>query len=317
MKLTVIVTTFNHEPFIAQALDSVLQQVTSFDFELIVGDDASTDGTRRILERSRAGHPDRIRLVLPAVNQGNNGNTLARLLLAQARGEYVAWLDGDDYWLVPEKLQCQVDYLEVHQDVSICCHRAYNLYPDGTARPYEDNFEYEVGRRTFQLTDILFQNFLPTCSIVFRRRFLPPLPGSYERMPSADWFLNVLLAGRGPIAYLDPVWGVRRVHANGVISAKPQAVKIAFNITCVKTIDAHFRWRYHRLARARLAYLHWLMARQLVHDGASGRARWHALRSLMLRRRGDDWPWRESLGMTLGSRLGARVERLFSRDVPH
>lgn len=119
MKVSVCITTYNLEPYIAQTLDSVLCQETSFDYEVIVGDDFSTDRTREILLQYKAQYPDKIVLHFQEKNVGVNRNDYD--LIHLAKGEYIAWCDGDDYWLTKDKLQKQVDILDANPDFS-CVH---------------------------------------------------------------------------------------------------------------------------------------------------------------------------------------------------
>lgn len=119
-KLSVIVITYNHEKYIRQALDSILMQHVNFDYEILIGDDASTDGTSKILREYRNKYPDLIRLKIWKKNQGPTRNDY--FLKMHAEGEYIAQLEGDDYWTDPEKLQIQVDFLEKHKDYIGCTH---------------------------------------------------------------------------------------------------------------------------------------------------------------------------------------------------
>lgn len=119
LKVSVCITTYNLEPYITQTLDSVLCQETSFDYEVIVGDDFSTDRTREILLQYKEQYPDKIILHFQKENVGVNRNDYD--LINLAKGEYIAWCDGDDYWLTKDKLQKQVDILDANPDFS-CVH---------------------------------------------------------------------------------------------------------------------------------------------------------------------------------------------------
>lgn len=119
IKVSVCITTYNLESYIAQTLDSILRQETSFDYEVIVGDDFSTDRTREILLQYKAQYPDKIVLHFQEKNVGVNRNDYD--LIHLAKGEYVAWCDGDDYWLTKDKLQKQVDILDANPEYS-CVH---------------------------------------------------------------------------------------------------------------------------------------------------------------------------------------------------
>ena len=131
-RISVSVITYNHAAYIAQALDSALAQRTTFDYEIVIADDCSNDGTREIVARYGRRYPDRIRVLLPDRHRGFVRNAL-RLSHAW-RGEYVAMLDGDDYWIDTRKLQLQADLLEAHPDAFVCGARAY-IWKDGEPQP--------------------------------------------------------------------------------------------------------------------------------------------------------------------------------------
>ncbi len=226
MKATVSLTTYNHAPFIGQAIESVLMQQARFDFELLIGEDDSTDGTRGIVKGYETRYPQRIRLLLHdkkdviyvngrATGQWNFANNIRN-----ARGEYVALLEGDDYWTSPLKLQQQVDFLEGHRDCAICFHsvqvrddrdpqNAPVLRPDGPRDRYE-------------IEDLLKGNFLYTCSVAFRAGLFSDFPSWFFKSPIGDWPLHVLNAQHGWIGYLDEVMAVYRKHAGGFWSTQPR-----------------------------------------------------------------------------------------------
>lgn len=112
LKVSVCVTTFNVVSYIRQTIESILLQKTDFTYEIIIADDLSNDGTRDILEELRARYPEKIVLFYPEDKSGVC--KLNYLLVMQAKGEYIAWLDGDDWWCDDLKLQKQVDYLDSH-----------------------------------------------------------------------------------------------------------------------------------------------------------------------------------------------------------
>ncbi|MEM6399437.1 MAG: glycosyltransferase family 2 protein, partial [Cyanobacteria bacterium P01_D01_bin.116] len=112
--VSVSLVTFNHEKFIAQAIESVLLQEVDFSYEIIIGEDFSSDKTREIVIEYQKQYPDIIRLILPEENLGYYGQKIFVQTLQACRGKYIALLDGDDYWTTPNKLQQQVDFLDNH-----------------------------------------------------------------------------------------------------------------------------------------------------------------------------------------------------------
>jgi glycosyltransferase involved in cell wall biosynthesis len=111
--------TYNHAPYIAQAIECVLAQKTNFPFELVIGEDCSTDGTREIVFDYAKRYPDIIRVITSDNNVGMKANSYRTTQACQ--GKYIAWCEGDDYWHHPKKLQKQVDILEAHPEYSLVC----------------------------------------------------------------------------------------------------------------------------------------------------------------------------------------------------
>jgi hypothetical protein len=189
----------------------------------------------------------------------------------------------------------------------MCWHRAYNLYPGQGLTPYENNFDYDLQKTYYSLRDVIFQNFIPTASIVFRNG-LVTLPPAFATVPAADWFYNALLAERGPLAFLNEVWSVRRVHAGGLISMKSPEAKLQFNIDCVRMIDAHFKNVYRTEAKARLAYLHRELAIRLREIGQPWRGAVQAARSLAASPADSRWPRVDTLAMIIGNTMAPSVD---------
>ena len=125
--------TYNHERFIAQAIEGVVMQKTQFSYELVIGEDCSTDNTRVIAESYVRKYPDIIRLLPAEKNLGIWANGLRTL--KECKGKYLAFCEGDDYWTSPEKLAKQVEMLEKHPGYSICFHNVLVQYEGGEFPP--------------------------------------------------------------------------------------------------------------------------------------------------------------------------------------
>ena len=214
VKLSVRVITYNHAAFIKQALDSVLAQQVSFPYEIVIGDDCSTDGTREIVVEYQRRYPDRIRLLLAERNRGSRYNFIETF--EACTGQYVALLDGDDYWTAPDKLERQVAFLDRNPDYAICFHDALGVHEDGTRLP-----ERVVGSHisgSLDLLNVLGGIVPPTSTVVFRVNFRK-LPGWFQQAPFGDWPLQILNARHGKLAYLNEVMGVYRLHPGGISRA--------------------------------------------------------------------------------------------------
>ncbi|MCD4674136.1 MAG: glycosyltransferase, partial [Anaerolineaceae bacterium] len=123
--VSVNIVTYNHEPYIAQAIEGALMQKTNFPYEVLIGEDDSSDGTREICKEYAAKYPDKIRLFLNDrrnviyVNEQPTGRWNFINLLKNSKGKYISFCEGDDYWHHPKKLQMQVDYLETHPECGL------------------------------------------------------------------------------------------------------------------------------------------------------------------------------------------------------
>ena len=217
-RLSVLCIAYNQAQFIRQALDGFLAQRTRFDFEVIVHDDASTDGTDGIIRDYAARHPDVIRPLFETENQYSQGKAfLQDRMFPLVRGEYVALCEGDDYWTDPDKLQKQVDWLDAHPASGLCFHPVCIRYEDGS-RP-DETFPpsaWGEGRGAFSFAELLRRNFVQTNSVVYRWR----LHGEGAELPRSimprDWYLHLLHAESGEIGFLPETMSVYRRHSGGV-----------------------------------------------------------------------------------------------------
>ncbi len=200
--------TYNHEKFIAQALDSFLMQQTNFDFEIVLGEDCSTDNTRSICKQYQQKYPDKIKLLLPETNVGMMGNFINTLNSCNAK--YVALCDGDDYWTDTQKLQKQVDFLEANTDYSICFHRVLELHPNQEILPEKLNTKATI--TTYSLHDLAFKNFIRTPSVVYRNHLFKAMPAWLSNSPVGDYVVHLLNASNGKILYLPDTMAVYRKH---------------------------------------------------------------------------------------------------------
>lgn len=247
-KVSVCIQTYNHESFIAQAIESVLGQEVNFEFELIIGEDDSSDGTREIV-RSYAGRfPDIIRLFLNdrqnVIHVGGKATGRWNFLnnLRHAKGEYVALLDGDDYWIDRRKLQKQVDFLDLHRRYVACCHDVELLY-EGNTGPQRRPLRRPSGH-SISLVDLLEGNVIPTCSVVYRRCAPEPLPDWLERTPTGDWPLHILNARRGDYYFMDEKLAVYRVHEGGYWSSNDRAFYARRKLDAYAIINVGLDYQY-------------------------------------------------------------------------
>ncbi len=276
MRATVLLVTYNHAPYIAQALESVLAQTTDFPFEVIVSEDCSSDGTRAIVEEYRSRHPDRIRLLLSPRNRGDN-EVIARGIRA-ARGDVIAYLDGDDWWTDPHKLQAQVEFLEREPGCTMCYHNVLRIYEGGGRAPHP---ALPPGPRQPMTTeDVLARYCINSCSLAFRRAAVPELPDWYRSADLADWALALLVSTRGELGYLDEVMAAYRIHASGVWSALTHIQRIERRLNFYERLGSDLKRTYAAAIRIGRAQTYLDLALAWEAEGHAGRAAAYLFRSL-------------------------------------
>lgn len=207
--------TYNHEKYIAEALDSFLMQQTNFSYEILVHDDASTDDTANIIRSYHKKYPDLIKPILQTENQYFKGVKISLgLNFPRAKGKYIALCEGDDYWTNPLKLQKQIDVLEKNTKLSMCIHATKLIDANNGAtidvkRPHNNDAEFNCEEM------ILGGSFFHTSSVVFRKEFLklPPkwvlvTEGFHSEIP-------LVLAPHGNVYYINEIMSAQRSRTPG------------------------------------------------------------------------------------------------------
>jgi glycosyltransferase involved in cell wall biosynthesis len=275
MKVSVAMVTYNHEKFIAKALDSVLMQSTNFDYEIVIGEDCSTDNTRSILLDYQKRHPGKFRLLLHEKNLGMHLN--GAQTLDACKGEYIAMLDGDDYWTSPEKLQKQVDFLDSHPACAVCFHNALIVYEDGSREP----ISYRPNQKAFStIIDLFLDNYIPTCAVMFRSGLFGKVPEWIGTLKMGDWLIHILNALHGNIGYLDETMAVYVVHPGGVWSTKNWQDHEPAMIAMFEALVVNLGPRYAGILLRILRWRCFALSRRYEEIGDLTRARTYAGESL-------------------------------------
>jgi glycosyltransferase involved in cell wall biosynthesis len=270
MKVSVLVVTYNHAPFIRQCLDSALMQRPQGLYEILISEDCSTDGTRELVKAYQQRHPKIIRLLLSTENIRTNA-VVARGIHA-ARGDYVALLDGDDYWIAPDKLQRQAAFLDSHPECTICFHNARVLHENATRAP--SNWTPPGHPEITSIEDLFLGNYIATCSTLFRRGIIDPIPAWYDSFfPITDWPLHLLNAEHGLIGYINEVMGVYRYHPGGLYSPLSEDQKLSATLHFYQHINSCMERRHHRLIQVAISkyFIEW--AEEFLKRGQKHRAR--------------------------------------------
>jgi len=236
--------TYNHEKYIKQAIESVLTQKTKFDYELIIGEDYSTDDTRRILSQYQIRNPNRIRIIFNNKNLGPAEN-FVRTFNA-CKGTYIALLEGDDYWINSSKLQKQVDLLDSNLRYSMCFHTAQAFYEINPKKKYFIPSQNRESGEYF-VEDILAYNFIASCSAMYRNIYFKKLPDWFKLFAIGDWPLHTLYAMHGSIGYIDEVMAKYRIHSDSRYSSRTRIANYLDIIKTQKRLDRCLRYKYHKI----------------------------------------------------------------------
>lgn len=214
--LSVWCITYNHGKYIEDAIKGFLSQITDFDFEIVVHDDASTDETTNIITRYQQEYPEKIRTIIQKENlyskSSKNWHGRKAIMEKELKGKYIAVCEGDDFWLDAHKLQIQVDYMEAHPECIMTVHDAVicNCL-DGSVKdmaPY--NCEKDISAEELIMW---YNGNTPTASMVYRREVLD-INGFFVNMHGGDWALELYSITKGRVHYFDRIMSCYRANAD-------------------------------------------------------------------------------------------------------
>ena len=243
--ISVCCLTYNHKPYIRDAIEGFLMQETEYPYEIIIHDDASTDGTQDIIHEYADRNPEVFRASLQSENQFSKGVLICeKLLFPEARGKYIAMCEGDDCWIDPHKLQIQVSYMESHPECSMTFHAA-EYETDGKLNWNE---QYPIEECDVPLRDIFYGGgfYCPTASLVFRTEIIKEIP-EFRTISKyiGDYPLQLLLASRGTVHFFPQRMCKYRYLAIGAYSTElnnNSSIQIRNTRNRVDIIRSFERW---------------------------------------------------------------------------
>ncbi len=213
--VSVLMLAYQNEAYVGQAIASVLAQQCNFAFELLIGEDASRDGTLKVIERAVRDAPIPVRVFNRPSNVGMISNY--DLLLRAAQAPYVANIDGDDLWVDPRKLQKQIDIIHADPNVAMVFGRSEAVDHTGALVP---SVEYLRERAGATVNEIFVKCDIPLSTVMFRRAWLPSLPTWCMTLPGYDWGIFLLLATKGKVLCVPDVVARYTWHGLGVSSGR-------------------------------------------------------------------------------------------------
>lgn len=218
-KVSILIQTYNHEDYIEECVLSVVNQKFDFEYEILIGEDYSTDNTRQVCMKLANQFPDKISLFLHKkenkiiIDGKMRGKFNLLYNFFNCRGEYCAKLDGDDYWIDSNKISKQYNFLNNSLDYNICYHQAYN--EDGTKRS-----KINVLNKSSDYKNLLYKNEIASCTALYRINTDEKLiPSWFMKTTIDDLPFHYILSKKNKIKCLPDRMSVRRIHGNSIFSS--------------------------------------------------------------------------------------------------
>ncbi|MCP9754725.1 glycosyltransferase [Lacihabitans sp. CCS-44] len=258
--VSVHLLTYNHAKFITQSIESVVNQKTNFSFEIIIGDDHSTDGTSQIVDQYAAEYPELIKVVRGKTNGGPQPNSIR--ILENSQGKYMAALEGDDYWIDPLKLQKQTDFMEQNPDFAICFTNTRVEFFENNEEPYLLNSTIE--KDVFELKDLIAETevwFMGTATLFYTMSSIFPVQPWFHKTKSGDIPMIMLAARHGKIKYLPDVTAAYRRHSAGASNTdhKDDAKFLENRIMMYTNLDKDTGYKFHDKFKRNLGGWYYLL----------------------------------------------------------
>ena len=227
-KVSVIMTAFNQEAYVDRAIAGVMHQKGNFDIELLIANDASTDGTLDRVMAWQRRYPNNIRVINHPKNLGLAPNYLSAF--REATGDYLCICDSDDYWISSHKLERQVRYMESHPECAITFHRVINIYePEGVKTLSNGGTPVDSTIR-----ELSRSNFITNSSVMYRRRLVPAedLPDWLATVSSPDYVYHMLYAIHGTVHYFKRPTAVYLKHpqSDWSLSGEEKRLRMSFDV---------------------------------------------------------------------------------------
>lgn len=231
--VSIFVMVYNHGQYLKDCLDSLLEQKTNFNYDIVVGEDCSKDNSREILLNYQKLYPGKFKLLLHPNNIGAVDNQ--NMTYENCSGKYIAICEGDDYWIDASKLQKQIDFLEKKPEYSLTFHKIKEI----TTRQERFSYDNPNEEKTYTLEDLSKENFIVTVSVVFRKNF-EKLPEWMKYSPIGDYPLHLLNASFGLIKYFPEEMAAYRV-GSGIWSTQNTVDQIVNTMFSLKFLLQHFK----------------------------------------------------------------------------
>lgn len=224
IKVSICCLTYNHEKFINDTLKGFVSQKTSFKYEVLIHDDASTDGTAGIIREYEEKYPHIIKPIYQAENQYSKGIKISMTYnFSRAKGKYIAMCEGDDFWIDEFKLEKQINYMEEHRKCMFCFTNGQilDMANQGTIKKFipqdiESKKIYNLTKKDYNVGEVARLGFIPTASFVFRTECIDMFPSYYDDLcPAGDMKYKLYCTAMGYAHFIDDETCVYRMNVSG------------------------------------------------------------------------------------------------------
>ena len=263
--ISVWIITYNQEKYIAKALESALEQETDFKYEIVIGEDCSTDGTRKILLEYQAKYPEKIKLLLHEKNVGMIANQ--NLTFKACQGEYIAMLEGDDFWSDKHKLQRQYDAMQKYPECALSFHPVYTT--DGRVlNKYSDKIKVFTTEESIKGGGY----FSSTPSLMIKKSVISSMPSFLDKAPAGDYYIQIFGSLNGGALFIPDIMATYRVNAEGSWSESVYDVEKKTNfiertLRKIKKVDHYLNEKYTEAFQHRYQMIAITLAVTYLSDG--------------------------------------------------
>ncbi|WP_223462067.1 MULTISPECIES: glycosyltransferase [unclassified Pseudomonas] len=241
--LSILLVTYNHESYIDRALESLFNQDFSGTIELVVADDASTDSTLARI-RTYEGVDSRFSFKYLSCDTNVGITKNYQRGFGACTGQYVAVLEGDDYWISPRKLSRQVEFLSEHWECDLCSVNYFIFYEANAS--FVERTPIGAGHRLLGARELIMDNLVGNFSTcMYRKTALDRLPVDLFEVKSYDWIVNICVASSSLIGFIEEPMSVYRVHSSGAWSNFAHIEKLQLQLSLIPTYDGITRQMYH------------------------------------------------------------------------
>lgn len=249
--VSICCTTYNHEKYIAQAIEGFLMQQTDFEFEIVIGEDCSTDLTAQIIKEYEEQYPQKFNVLYNRKNIGVTPNW--KQTLHACKGQFIAICEGDDYWTDPLKLSKQVSFLQANPDFTVCFHNPL-IFDELSNQFSEDSRVKDIPNIT-TIDDLAIANYIHSNTVVYRNNKEVLLQFNTIETPIADFPFCMLHAQNGKIMKLDDTMAVYRIHNGGVWSGIDIEKRTKQSVAMLDSMAPYFTQDIQRKIASQKAFI--------------------------------------------------------------